>query len=110
MAIAQSESPNLRKDPVLSGTSEVIGPAVEDTRPEGIRREELEPFVARITGHLKAAGATEEDIWAALPGLVSARLALDPVEAFLSFFGLFVLMAVPGIYFLLADNPEFIRG
>jgi hypothetical protein len=76
---------------VLSGISEVITPAVEETKPtnsrEGIKskrqhdsravRNELEQSVARITGHLKAAGATEEDIRAAFPGLVSARLVLD---------------------------------
>jgi hypothetical protein len=121
---AEEITPANSRDPVPITTSEVIGPAAEDTKPansrEGIRRKrkrqaaralrkELERSVARITGHLKAAGATEEDIRAAFPGLVSARLALDPVELVLHSLGIFVLLAAIIAYIWLADSPEFVR-
>jgi hypothetical protein len=113
------------RSPVQSVTPEATRPAAENyAKLPGLRtglsrereaerslqlREAWEQCIERIVGHLRAAGATEDDIGAARPGLISARLALDPIESVLDTLTLVLLLAVIGAYVWFPEAPEFVR-
>ena len=69
----------------------------------------LHQSIARVVGHLKATGATDEEIRAARPGLISAKLTLGPVRAALDFIGIMTFVVIPSIYVGLAYIPNFVR-
>ena len=82
-----------------------------DRREEANRalQKALHQSIARVVGHLKATGATDEEIRAARPGLISAQLTLGPVKAALDFVGITALIMIPLIYIGLAHIPDFVR-